>query len=115
MHVVTPGKNYEAEKYRFAEYAAYHRYVKARLTKAGDDGEAAGSYPEPCPHCEVCQWFQECDARRRADDHLSLVAGIRRLQRKQLEVWRTETMQKLAAMPLPLQERPGDGSKENHD
>jgi len=115
MHVVTPGKNYEAEKYRFAEYAAYHRYVKARLTKACDDGEAAESYPEPCPHCEVCQWFQECDARRRADDHLSLVAGIRRLQRKQLEVWQTETMQKLAAMPLPLKERPAHGSKESYD
>jgi uncharacterized protein len=115
MYVVTPGKNYEAERYRFAEYAAYHRYVKARLTKACDDGGAVESYPEPCPHCDVCQWFQECDARRRADDHLSLVAGIRRLQRKQLEVWRTETMQKLAAMPLPLKERPAHGSKESYD
>lgn len=115
MYVVTPGKNYEAERYRFAEYAAYHRYVKARLTKACDDGQAVESYPEPCPHCDVCQWFQECDARRRVDDDLSLVAGSRRLQRKQLEVWQTETMQKLAAMPLPLKERPAHGSKESYD
>ena len=36
----------------------------------------AGTYPEPVEHCDVCRWAAECATRRRADDHLSLVAGI---------------------------------------
>ena len=32
----------------------------------------------------MCSWFPLCDNRRRADDHLSLVAGISRNQRKAL-------------------------------
>ena len=112
MYVVPAGKNFEAEPYRFAEYSAYYRYVKARLEKACDDGQSAGTYPEPCTHCDVCRWFRECDARRRGDDHLSLVAGIRRQQRNQLEEWNTETMAKLALLPIPLKERPKHGSRE---
>ena len=117
MYVVPAGKNFQAEPYRFAEYSAYYRYVKARLEKVCDDsnrdGTAGnGTYPEPCPHCDVCRWFRECDSQRRADDHLSLVAGIRRQQQKQLQEWDTETMAKLAVLPVPLQQRPLHGSRE---
>ena len=44
----------------------------------------AGTYPEPVEHCDVCRWAAECAARRRADDHLSLVAGISARQRRAL-------------------------------
>jgi predicted RecB family nuclease len=74
-----------------------------------------GTYPEPVEHCNVCQWFRECDGQRRADDHLSLVAGIRRQQRDQFEAWNAETMAKLAALPIPLQERPRHGSKAGYE
>src|SRR5947208_460082 len=70
------------------------------------------TYPEPVEHCNVCRWFRECDQQRRGDDHLSLVAGIRRQQRMQLEEWDTETMAKLAELPIPLKERPKRGSRE---
>jgi predicted RecB family nuclease len=112
MWVVPPGKAFEAERYRVAEYAAYYRYVKGQLEKVCDDGAAAETYPEPCAHCDVCRWFRECEARRRADDHLSLVAGIRRQQRDQLEVWSAETMAKLAVLPIPLKQKPLHGSRE---
>jgi predicted RecB family nuclease len=115
MHVVPPGKNFEAESYRLAEYAAYYRYVRARLEKFCDDGQGDGTYPEPCAHCEICRWFRECDGKRRADDHLSLVAGITRLQRDQLERWDTPTMRQLAVFPIPLRERPAHGSKESYE
>ena len=36
------------------------------------------NYPEPVDHCEICHWQRDCRERRRADDHLSLVAGITR-------------------------------------
>lgn len=115
MYVVPAGKNFEAEPYRFAEYSAYYRYVKARLENVCDHKQGPETYPEPCAHCDVCRWFRECDAKRRGDDHLSLVAGIRRQQRNQLEEWNTETMAKLAVLPIPLKDRPKHGSREGID
>jgi uncharacterized protein len=112
MYVVPGGKEFKAEPYRFAEYAAYYRYVKARLEKVCSNGHGEHTYPEPCQHCDICRWFSECDAQRRSDDHLSLVAGIRKQQRIQLEAWDTPTMAKLAILPLPLKEKPLHGSRE---
>ncbi len=112
MHVVTRGTAFAPESYRYAEYAAYYRYVHARLEAVCSSGAAENTYPEPCVHCDICRWFAVCDARRRADDHLSLVAGIRRQQRIQLEEWKTPTLAKLAVMPIPLQEKPRSGSRE---
>ncbi len=112
MWVVPPAKAFAAERYRVAEYAAYYRYVKGQLEKACANGAEVETYPEPCTHCDVCRWFRECDARRRSDDHLSLVAGIRRQQRDQLVVWNAETMAKLAMLPIPLKQKPLHGSRE---
>src|SRR6266850_202051 len=111
LWVVPPGEGFVAEKYRVSEYAAYYRHVRKRLLKAVGEGAGKETYPEPVEHCNVCRWFKECDARRRADDHLSLVAGIRRQQRNQFEEWNAETMAKLAALPIPLKEKPKHGSK----
>lgn len=111
MWVVAPGA-FAGEAYRVAEYSAYYRYVKAQLEKAAENGKAEETYPEPCTHCEVCRWFRGCSKQRRDDDHLSLVAGIRRLQRKQLEAWNSKTVAKLAELPIPLKEKPRHGSRE---
>lgn len=115
MYVVPAGRNFEPEPYRFAEYSAYYRYVKARLEKICDAGGGEETYPQPCPHCDVCRWFRECDAQRRGDDHLSLVAGITRLQRSQLDAWDTGTMAKLAVLPIPLEQKPLHGSRESYE
>jgi len=112
MRVIAPGTTFSGQPYRVAEYAAYYRYVKRQLECATANGSDAGTYPEPCAHCEICRWFQECDQRRRADDHLSLVAGIRTQQRAQLEAWDRDTVEKLSEMPIPLQEKPQRGSRE---
>ena len=134
LYVVPPSADFAEEKYRVSEYAAYYRHVKGRLASAaGADAQktatgsgnkqfelafskggnaSEGTYPEPVEHCNVCRWFRECDEQRRGNDHLSLVAGIRRQQRKQLEEWNTNTMAKLAVLPIPLKERPRRGSRE---
>jgi predicted RecB family nuclease len=116
MWVVPPGKESAPEQYRVAEYSAYYRYVKDRLEKSTNNGHA-DTYPEPCLHCDVCRWFRECDRRRRDDDHLSLVAGIRRQQRDQLQVWEITKVAHLAAMqhPLPREKKPLHGSRESYD
>jgi uncharacterized protein len=112
MWVVAPGNDFAGEAYRVTEFAAYFRHVRNRLARAVHQGRVTSTYPEPVEHCDVCRWFRECDAQRRGDDHLSLVAGIRRQQRSQLEEWNTETMAKLAVLPIPLMERPQRGSRE---
>jgi len=112
MWVIPPGADFAGEAYRVAEYAAYFRYVKYRLARELQNEGGRETYPEPVAHCDVCRWFRECDGQRRGDDHLSLVAGIRRQQRNQLEEWDTATMAKLAVLPMPLKQRPKHGSRE---
>src|ERR1700722_17399434 len=117
MWVVPPGKESSPEQYRVAEYSAYYRHVKDCLEKSTNNGHGFTTYPEPCVHCDICRWFRECDRRRRDDDHLSLVAGIRRQHRDQLEVWEIDKVAKLAAMqhPLPRDKKPLHGSRESYD
>lgn len=115
MYVVPPGEALHAEQYRVLDYAAYYRYVKSRLeTAVTENGRDRATYPEPVSHCEVCRWRPDCDAVRRNDDHLSLVAGISRLQRKQLGNWDTATVADLARLPLPIRERPDHGSRDSY-
>ncbi|MBF8289280.1 MAG: nuclease, partial [Chloroflexi bacterium] len=42
------------------------------------------TYPEPVGHCDICPWWTMCMDRRRADDHLSIVAGAARSHRGKL-------------------------------
>jgi predicted RecB family nuclease len=113
MYVVRPEKgSIKEEKFRVLEYDAYYRHVKLRLLKDCDSEQPQTTYPEPCAHCDVCVWFTECDERRHKDDHLSLVAGITKLQRKQLVDWTFDTVDKLAKMPVPIRLKPEHGSRE---
>jgi len=115
MYVVPPGETFEPEQYRTLDYAAYYRYVKSCLeTVIGTNGAGAATYPEPTPHCEICRWQRECDQERRDDDHLSLVAGISKLQRKQLGIWEITTVAGLAGFPIPIPHRPLHGSREGY-
>jgi uncharacterized protein len=113
FHVVTP---VASEKYRVSDFAAYYRLVKRRLEEAAaSDASAllAANYPEPTDHCDVCRWWQQCDSRRRGDDHLSLVAGITRLNRREFEANGVKTLERLGDLGLPIPFRPAKGSKES--
>ena len=115
MYVVPPSESFHAEQHRVLDYGAYYRYVKTCLEASVNEmGGAQSTYPEPTPHCEVCRWWAECDAHRRRDDHLSLVAGISRLQEGQLGDWDVTTMKNLAVLPVPLQNSPERGTKEGY-
>ncbi len=87
------------EQFETSRYAAYFRHVRRALEVAAASPPV--TYPEPVGHCDVCDYAAECDARRRADDHLSLVAGITRSQRRALELASVRTVHQLAAAPLP--------------
>src|SRR5438874_3331857 len=94
------------EELRFKDYGAYYRSVKRRFTEAvfpsssggGQDG-AVTTYPDPVDHCGICRWLAVCELRRRQDDHLCLVAGMRRDQTRRLQLAGISTMATLAASP----------------
>ena len=84
------------ETFMTARYEAYFRWVRRRLEEA--IASPLATYPEPVDHCDVCDWSGECDARRRADDHLSLVAGISGTQRRALDLVAVRKVVDLATM-----------------
>jgi uncharacterized protein len=82
MWVVAPRRHADPERLRTLDFFAYYRLVRQQLEVAIQKAPAESAvYPEPVDHCQVCRWWQSCDQRRCEGDHLSLVAGARRLQR----------------------------------
>lgn len=114
--VVTPACGFEPERYRVAEYRAFAARVRRRLEESlSPVAGATPTYPLPTAHCEVCRWWRECEARRRQDDHPSLVAGMRRAHERELAGWGVETLAALAELSLPLSRKPDRGSKETFE
>jgi|SRR5579884_774916 len=113
FHVVRPHVGFVPESYRLSAFAAYYRVVKRSLEHAVNAGPGE-TYPEPVSHCDICRWWKQCDARRRRDDHLSLVAGASRLQRKELVLQGIPTLERLAQLPLPIPFRPSRGAPEGY-
>lgn len=103
MRIVLGGSARETALLRVDDYMAYYRTAKARFEAAAEGARwPTDTYPEPVEHCDVCRWAAECAARRRADDHLSLVAGITARQRTALAARGIDTVVRLANSPLPF-------------
>jgi len=84
------------ESFRCADFDAHYRNVVARfLARHG----AQLAYPEPVEACGRCRWNERCEARRRNDDHVSLVAGVRRSQTLKLATAAVTTVAGLASAP----------------
>jgi predicted RecB family nuclease len=85
---------------RLADYAAFYRAVKQRYEMRifGDEPPPA-TYPDPVEHCRVCAWFPTCMDRRRADDHLSIVAGMTRTYTERLVDSGVATLTALGELP----------------
>src|SRR5262245_11237384 len=66
LRVVVPDTDFEPECYQFQEFRAYFRLVRrnfeAELQKAlpASVGTAV-PYPDPVPHCEICNWYPVCE------------------------------------------------------
>ncbi len=119
FRVVAPGDTgHIVRSYRFHDYSAYFRLVKARfeeeVARGHEDLEAA-YYPEPVEHCDICPWSPRCEKRRRDDDHLSLVARISRLQRRELEPRGVTTVEAVADLGDPIPFKPGRGALETYE
>jgi uncharacterized protein len=108
LHVVLGGSARAVERLRVDDYMAYYRSARDRFLAAVAAGQPVAfpppdTYPEPVDHCEVCRWAAECAARRRTDDHLSLVAGISGRQRRALSERGVGTLEALGDLVIPMQ------------
>jgi predicted RecB family nuclease len=103
--------------FRVDDYSAYMRLMQRELlrsTKMNPDELAALYYPEPVDHCDVCDWWRTCNDRRREDDHLSLVAGLGRLHRRELSANGITTLAAYAEMANPIPFKLRRGSRDSY-
>ncbi len=76
------------QHFRLNDYMAYYRHLKQAFLHYADTlgaRDEAREYPLKVKHCSVCDWDEQCAKRRVTDDHLSLVASMRRDQIAKLE------------------------------
>jgi uncharacterized protein len=116
MRVMTPDKGFSPVVFRVDDYLAFFRLIRRRLlAMVASDDPAAGIYPEPVPHCDICRWWGVCNKRRHVDDHLSLVAGMRGSAAVEIKGWGKGTLEAFAGMPLPLELKPTRGAVESYE
>jgi predicted RecB family nuclease len=92
MHVVT-GVG-ERETFRPEDYGAYYRRLRRRFVQAIEN--QTPTYPYPVEHCSLCDFLELCEKRWEEDDHLTLVAGVSRLQVERLGKAHIDTLTALA-------------------
>jgi predicted RecB family nuclease len=90
----------ERRTLRHADFAAYYRRVRAGFLSALKN--SAPTEPYRVEHCALCEFRQVCDERWQQEDHLLLVAGIRRGQVNHLRSAGLHTLKQLAQAPATL-------------
>ncbi len=98
MHVILGDG--EEVRFRYRDFSAYFRTARARFLRVVQEGSDAS--PFPVPHCGVCGYADHCEKRWEAEDHLSLVAGIRRSQVERLSEAGVNTCRGLAGTGATL-------------
>lgn len=85
LFIVSPWTEFEPQRFRYPEFAAYFRRAKRSTEIATDVTRNCETYPDPRAHCDICRWKHDCDKKRRKDDHLCLVANISKSQITELQ------------------------------
>jgi predicted RecB family nuclease len=67
----------EDETIRLSDVDAYWRRIRGQLRALVESDHDADTEPEPCTHCEFCEFADICDTHWREQDALHYVAGIR--------------------------------------
>ncbi len=93
MHLYLGDKQHY--EFKVIDYIDYYKYAKEKFLKFTKDN-SLDLYPEPCSHCDLCEWREYCEEKWKRDDHLSLVANITNLQRKKLNKFGINTVKELA-------------------
>src|SRR6185436_2171048 len=92
-----------------------YRYAKKRLEQTLALRTDVNTYPDPKEHCDICRWRVNCEARRRRDDHLCLVAGMSKIQMAEFKRHDIDTAAKLAKVRTPLSWKPDRGARQSYE
>lgn len=113
MYVIKPGQPFLEEKLRYDNYKAYYRHLKYTLLKTIEAGPQ-DTYPEPVEHCHICRWWKECNDQRHADDHLSLIANVRKMHIGEIKKQNVNKLEEFALLDKPLPGKPERGNIESY-
>ena len=83
------------DSYRPGDFMAYYRRARQRFLEFVADPPE--TYPLPVSHCSICDFRERCRAQWERDDHLTLVARLRRDQVPRFEQAGIGTLAELAA------------------
>ena len=93
MHLLL-GDNEQAS-FKLDDFFAYYSHAKKRFENFLPDLPKK-SEPEPCQHCRLCNWQDQCQAEWETKRHLSLVANIQPSLIKKLWQAGIKTVEELA-------------------
>ncbi len=82
------------QSFRLKDFAAYYRNRRSIFLQKMDRLQA--TYPAECKQCALCRWSKQCDQQRDLDDHLSLIANIRKEQIGKLQTAGINSLTQLA-------------------
>ncbi len=91
--------NNDEQSFLIHDYEAYYRHLKREFlafVERASGQDAPSEYPLRRNHCSYCAWNTTCEAKRVADDHLSIVAWMRRDQVAKFEDAGIATVAQLA-------------------
>ena len=94
----------EMESLVAEEYAPYWRRLRKQLSDLLNDDSAQATVPEPCSHCEMCEFADRCDKQWREADSLVFVANIRSKEREAFEESGVSTLVELSARKSPVKD-----------
>jgi predicted RecB family nuclease len=114
MNVVKPGEEFPTDVFRYPEFEAYYHFVKRQFYSVMNS-EPSEIYPLPVGKCDTCRWWKECDKKWHDDDHLSLIAGIRANQSKELASQGINSLEVYANEERPFREHPKLGTSETYN
>ena len=72
------------ESLRVTEFRPYWRRLRQRLARELEAGPTAVTEPEPCAHCQFCEFSPDCDKQWREERSTFLVARIRTAEKSVL-------------------------------
>ena len=90
------------EPLRVNDFSPYWRRLRGQLATTLAAGPAADTVPQPCSHCDFCEFRLVCDEQWRAEGALSLTAGIRRPETAVLGAAGVQNLTELAARQAPV-------------
>ena len=87
----------DLEHLKVEQFRPYWRRLRRQLSALlNEDANSTDTAPEPCSHCEICEFAGQCESEWRTNDSLVYVATIRRPERVALERADVRTLADLA-------------------